>query len=140
MIQKVLAVTMGLLMNALVVFLMGSLAHFVYPLPEELNTFVEVSEERILELRLGLSTGYYLFILVGWSLGPFLGAAVSSKILPEYWEKSSFNLGVVIALLVLWVTSQFPHPTWLVTLGLILPVPMAYLGGKLFGVNSDSGI
>ena len=133
MVQKILAVTMGLLLNALIVFLMESLGHFIYPLPSELNTFSEVSEERIIELRAGLKTGYYLFVLGGWSFGPFLGAALASKILPEYWEKSSFNIGVIVAILVLWITSQMPHPTWLVVLGLVLPVPMAYLGGKIFG-------
>ncbi len=131
--KKIFAVVAGLIVNALAVAIIETIGHTIIPPPDGFDRILEMTREQQAELFSGLSVGSLLFNIVGWAVGPFLGALVAAKIMPEYWKNSSFVIGVVVALLVLLMTFQLPHPTWMVVVGLIVPVPMAYLGGKLLG-------
>ena len=131
--KKILSVVAGLLVNALVVFLVETIGHFIFPHPEGYEKILELSKEEMKVMMDSLSTGNHLFMILGWTLGPFIGAVVASKILPNYWKTSSFVIGVIVALMLVLMNSMIPHPTWLITIGIILPVPLAYFGGKVFG-------
>jgi hypothetical protein len=131
--KKILAVVVGLLVNAFVVFLVEMIGHLIISSPEGYERIIEFSLEERKEMMASLSMGAYLFLLAGWALGPFVGGMVASKILPDYWKTSSFVIGVMVALMLVLLNSTIPHPTWLITIGIVLPVPMAYFGGKMFG-------
>lgn len=131
--KKILSVVAGLFVNALVVFLVEMIGHMIIPPPEGYERILELSIEEREAMMASLGTGSLAFMLVGWALGAFIGGAVASKILPSYWKTSSFAIGVIVALMVLILNFTIPHPTWLIMIGLALPVPMAYLGGKMFG-------
>ncbi|MGK0387637.1 MAG: MFS family permease [Maribacter sp.] len=131
--NKILAVVVGLFVNALIVFLVETISHLIIPSPEGYERIMEFSLEERKAMMASLSIGAYLFLLIGWALGPFIGGMVASKILPDYWKTSSFVIGVMVALMLVLLNSTIPHPTWLITIGMVLPVPMSYLGGKIFG-------
>lgn len=131
--KKILSVVAGLFMNALVVFLVETMGHFIIPPPEGYEKILELSVEDRGAMMASLSAGSFAFLLAGWALGPFIGGLLASKISPIYWKTSSFVIGVIVALMVLILNFTIPHPTWVIMIGLALPVPMAYLGGKMFG-------
>ena len=72
-----------------------------------------------------------LLILLGWILGAFIGAAVAAKISQKKpLQNACFVAGFVILGTIMNAT-QIPHPLWLNALGVLLPIPLAYLAYKL---------
>lgn len=80
----------------------------------------------------------HVFLLLAWFAGPFCGAWVTVYLLPEHpigpaWIVGAwFLLGGVVNLLTV------PHPPWVATLGVLLFLPAAWLGGRMAQRRLDS--
>lgn len=135
MAKKILSVVAGLIVHTIFVFLLEMIGHLIFPHPEGMENIMNLPKEEMQVMMDSLDVGSFIIMVVGWGLGAMLGAAVASKILPSYWKTSSFVIGVIVALMVLLMTFAIPHPTWVVVVGLIIPIPMAYVGGKMFGTE-----
>ncbi len=127
--KKVLVVIAGVMISGLIsgIFEMG-IAHQVYPTPADLDL---TNKEMMGEYVAGLPIGALLLVVAGWLLGPLVGSFVAAKIMPENWRKSAIAIGVAISLFVVLNLMSFFHPTWMWVIGILMPLPMAYLGGML---------
>ncbi len=129
MAKKILAVVVGVIVSGIVsgIIEMG-IGHQVYPPPADLDI---TNSEMMGEYMANLPIGAFLFVIAGWLIGPLVGAFVAAKIAPDNWRKSAISIGVAIAVFALMSLWMIPHPIWMWFVGLLLPVPMAYIGAML---------
>lgn len=133
--KKILAVVAGLLVNSVVVMIVQMIGHSISAPPEGMDKIFELDWDEKVALTAQLETIDYVFVLLSWAAGAFVAGMVASKIIPSYWKKSSFVIGVAIALTIIVLVYSIPHPTWVTVVGIVLSLPMAYLGAKIFGME-----
>ena len=125
MIRSVGALFAGLLSAALVVALVESLNHAIYPAPAGLDPADKVAMEAFMR---SLPTGAFIMLLVGWFDGTMVGAFVATWLTGgrERWP----SLAVAGAMLsgALFTMMQIPHPPWVVMVGIALFFPAAGAG------------
>ena len=70
-------------------------------------------------------------VVLGWLLGTFIGAAVAARISKDHVMACALTIGVVDVVLTAVNALSIPHPAWALAMGLLLPVPLAWLAGKI---------
>ena len=133
MLRKILGVVAGVVAGALVVFAVEGIGHSIYPPPAGTDLH---DPEALKALMLTLPRGALLFVVLGWTLGAFAGGAVAGLI----------GRGIVPALLTgaiqllfgIMTMLMIPHPAWMMALGILLPVPCAWVGGLLLVRSSKA--
>ena len=70
-------------------------------------------------------------VVLGWLLGTFIGAAVAARISKDHVMTCALVIGVVDVVLTAINALSIPHPAWALGMGLLLPIPLAWLAGKL---------
>jgi hypothetical protein len=128
MLRTVAAVLVGLVVMLAVVAGVELLGHALFPPPPGLD----VSTPDGLRAALGkLPFAALAFVVLAWTLGAFLGALATAWIMREHRGAGALAIGVVMLLLVALTLTAFPHPWWMVVAGLVLPLPAAWLAGRL---------
>lgn len=140
-LRSIAAVVVGWIVA--VVFIMGiESANALIYLPEG-KTFLEVQKEFeectpwAKEWVKTLPLGAHAMLQVGWGCGAFFGGLVAALIAGR---ARMVHAGVIGALVLmgtivnfyqLKVQMDYAHPDWLIVTGLLLPLPLSLLAGKL---------
>ncbi len=69
-------------------------------------------------------------VLLGWLLGTYLGATVAARISKDHVLACAMTIGIIDVVLTAINALSIPHPTWALAMGLLLPIPLAWLAGK----------
>lgn len=69
-------------------------------------------------------------VVLGWLLGTYIGATVAARIAKDHVMACALAIGIVDVALTALNAVSIPHPTWALAMGLLLPVPLAWLAGK----------
>ena len=84
-----------------------------------------------------LPTAAFVIVLCGWQLGAFVGGAVAAliagraRVIHAGIIGGFVLLGTVINFLSVRDNANFTHPDWMIVAGLLLPLPVSLIAGKL---------
>lgn len=71
------------------------------------------------------------FVLAGWTLGAFVGGWVAARLSRRHRLGAALAVGVVVLAGIVANAAMIPHPPWFTVLGLLLPLPAAWLAARL---------
>jgi hypothetical protein len=128
-LRSILAVVAGLIVSMIVTSAIQRISVWMYPLPEgtDLNDM-----EALSKLLPTMPFGAHLLILFSWELGAFVGGAVAALIAGRaHCAHAGFIGGLVLAFTIAIFFMLRGHPEWMIILGLLLPLPVSLLAGKL---------
>lgn len=134
MVKRIISVVAGIIVGTVVVFLLELPGNIMYPLPEGVGLDdTEAMGEHIANLPFFPK----LMVVLAYALGAFAGGLVSAKLDVAHWKSHAVIVGLMIALGAMMTAQQFPHPTWMLGAGLLLPIPLAYLGAQAVAKNNE---
>ena len=128
--RQIIAVVAGVIAAGVVVYLMEMLSHGIFPPPASMDPMDPQSIKAHLDQ---LPAGAFLLVLLGWGLGSFTGGFTAAKIAGTRTLRAAVIVGVIQMLGGILNMTLIPHPLWMVVAGLLIFVPMAWLGGKIAG-------
>lgn len=128
MIRTILAAVAGLVAMALSVVAIESIGHVLYPPPAD----TDLSNPEVLKaLMPSLPVMALVFVILAWAVGAFVGAVIACLITHKHHQRLAIGIGLVMVALAGVSMVSIPHPTWMVFLGVTLPVPLAWLGARI---------
>lgn len=128
--RRLLAVIGGILLGSLVIMIIEMLIHQMYPLPEGID---KGDKETMKQFVASLPTGALMGVLLAWASGAFTGgwfAAKVSQVSPMY---HSLIVGMGLMVMAIMNMIAIPHPGWFWVPGLLIHLPIAWLGGRIVG-------
>ena len=144
-LRSILAVVVGSIVGFLFIMAIEAVNGFIYPPPEgksgmewmkEINDGSPAAKEWIRSMP----TSAMALVQVAWAVGAAVGGAVSAWIAGRARVLDAGIIGAlvlvvtVINFLEMKAKLDYTHPDWLIVTGLLLPLPLALLGGKLVAV------
>ena len=72
-----------------------------------------------------------VLVVASWVLGAFIGGWVAAKIAREHPQFAALMIGVLVLAGVVANNTMIPHPLWMTVLGVLLPLPAAWLGARM---------
>ena len=118
MLRTILAVVAGAVIGVVVIAIVESIGHMIFPPPEG----VDVKDpEQLKSVMDKIPVGAKAAVLVAWGLGVFAGGAVA-----RFIAHAPYAAWIVAAILfagAAWTMFMIPHPLWMV-LGAILATLM----------------
>lgn len=128
--RTVLASVAGLFAGIVVVALVETVAHALFPAPP----FPVDPDPAALQAFLdSVPLGSKLLVVLGWALGGFVAGLAGAVAAKGGWRVAGLASGVSFALLTLGALTSLPHPLWMWIGGVLLPFPAAWLGRGLGG-------
>jgi len=128
MLRKILAVIFGMLVGAIVVFLVDMFGHTIYPFPEGLDMDDTAAVNAYVAAA---PVGAMLFVVLAWVLGSFVAGTVATLICND--GKSVYALTCGVLLLIGGITTlvMIEHPTWMWIVSAFAFISPAWLGYRL---------
>ena len=77
-------------------------------------------------------------VIAGYALAALLGGWVAARIARAHPRIAAMVVGGMVLLGVILNYTMIPHPTWMLVSGVLLPLPMAWLGARLAGRRAHS--
>lgn len=114
--KRVLAVIIGMVVGGVVVGLVESLGHMIFPVDESLTSTPQGIKTYLETAPLGALA----FLPLAWFFGAFSGSLVSTFIQPE---RKAIAIIIVVSILLIGTTFNFifiPHPIWVLTTGVLV--------------------
>lgn len=126
--RNILSVLAGLV-AAIVIFLIAeSLAAYLYPYPSGLNFQDKVAMKAFNQQQPLVA---WLLVLLGWTLGSFFCGYLIKWISRSNNKTLPLIAGIVLTLSAVSNFYMIPHPTWFVVAGLLVFIPITFLGHRL---------
>ena len=130
MLRGIFALAAGLFAAMIVITGMELVsAKWLYPLPAGFDASQPAQVQAFVS---AMPAWAHACILGGWLLGALAGGSVAGRLETRYpWLPASL-VGAFVAIGTLMNAQAIPHPAWVLALGVLLPVPLALLGARLF--------
>jgi hypothetical protein len=119
MLRSITAVLVGVVLGALLVFMVQPIGHAFFPAPKG---FDPTSLEAVKALPFGAK----FMVLVSWFVGAF-GGGVAASLISRRWAPAVWVVALTILLFAATNFSAFPHPAWMMAGS----IPATVLGGWL---------
>lgn len=127
--RTILAVLAGAVVMWLTVFAMEFVGHAMFPPPPGLDP---KDPAQLQQLIAQMPIGAMAMLVVAWVAGAFTGGFTAAKVSRRHKRAAAVAVAVLVMLGVGGMIYLVPdHPTWVVALGLILPIPTALLAARL---------
>ncbi|MCB9665711.1 MAG: hypothetical protein H6732_16500 [Alphaproteobacteria bacterium] len=127
--RGVAAAIAGIVLSGLVMMVMETFGHAIFPLPADLDP-TDPDQLRAAMTAGRIPTGALVSVLVGWAVSSFLGGLAAGYVAERGWIAPL----LVGAFLMLGGVAQFlmiPHPTWMIVGGTLCFIPLALAGGAV---------
>lgn len=122
----ILGIVAGLVVGGLVVFLVESAGHAMFPPP--VGTDLS-NPEAMKTLIASLPAGAIVMLLLGWFLGALAGA-VTAKVIAKR-DMAAWIVGVIFVALTASNFIYIPHPVWMMAAGAALPLLAAWIATRV---------
>ena len=123
MTRKILSVIAGLVTGFILIMLVETISHKIYPPPK-----VDFSNSEILKkLMHEAPVGALLLIVAAWAVGSFGGGMVATLVSKELKPVYALIVGALLTLAGLGNLLMLPHPAWM-WVGLTVFIPFAFIG------------
>lgn len=133
--RTVLAVLAGLLVAIAVMLAVEGLALQLWPPPPGLDLRDEADLARLVALA---TPAKMLAVVAGWALASFAGGWVAARLARRHRLTAALVVAALIVAGVLFNAASIPHPLWMNALGVLLPLPLAWLAARLVGADAAS--
>lgn len=131
--KSVVAILMGLFAGVIVIYLIESISHQIYPMPNGLK----IENKQALEEWMNtLPAGANFLVLVAWLLGSTVGGFVASYMDRANAKTSTIGVGIFLLIATLMNLYLIPHPAWMWIGGIIAIFIGVWLGYKFRGQQS----
>lgn len=129
MVRSMGALIAGLLVMLIVISSIQWIGHSIYPPPTGLDPQDSAKAAAAVAL---LPIGALAMVLLSYAAGSFLGAGTGATVSVRHKRGVAILLGLVMTALVAMNFVIIPHPLWMMIVGLLIPIPFALLGWRVF--------
>ena len=134
--RSILAVLGGGVVCAILIFAVEAVGSRIYPLP----TGVDPTDLEALKAAAAqLPTGAYLFVLLGWFIGPLAGSWLAARLAPGSPVLHGMILAGLVAGSAILNLVVLPHPAWMWVAGPLVILGGGWLGARLAGRTARAG-
>jgi hypothetical protein len=128
MLRNVLAVVLGVVVAVIVIMLIQTIGHAVYPPPPVLDI---ADREAMAQYIDTLPVGALLFVLVAWLAGTLVGGLLACFIADDRPGVYSAIVGGMVLFATVFTLLQIPHPLWFSLASVIAIVCTSILAGMI---------
>lgn len=122
--RTILGVLAGMVVAWLVIMLCQFASARLYPLPPGLDLG---DTQQLAAYVASAPKAAMALVLASWALGAFAGGWTAARIAERHPKPTALVVGLLVLAGVVANMMMIPHPTWMVVLGVLLPVPAALL-------------
>lgn len=123
MIRAIIGVIAGILVTAVVRFIIEVIGHGVFPPPEGINAKDTEAIKAYLETA---PIGALYFVLAAWTIGALSGTALTMVIAQGKRIAGAITAAAALAFIAM-TLAVIPHPAWMMASGLAAPALAALL-------------
>lgn len=123
--RNILAVFAGIVAGGLVVALVEGVGHMLFPLAGGIDPS---NPDSLKTMMSRIPVGALAFVVLAWAQGAFTGAWVAARVAADRPLTQGMLVGGVQLAAGVATMLSIPHPPWMWVLGVVLPLPAAYLG------------
>jgi hypothetical protein len=127
MLRGLLALLVGLFAAVIVMTFAAGAASKLWPPPAGIDT---ASVAQLAEVMAAMPLAEKLAIVAGWLAAAFAGGLVTT-LAARHATAFALVPGVLLGAGTLANALKVPHPLWMAAAGVLLVVPMAWLGGRV---------
>lgn len=129
MLRNFLAVLAGLVAAMVTISLFEGIGHLLWPPPADLDLSKPEDLARLMDV---MPLAAKISVLVAWGLGSFVGGGVAARLAHSAPLRRALLVGGIQMAGGLATMAQIPHPAWMIAAALLLFVPGAALGARIF--------
>lgn len=134
-VRSILAIVIGLISAMATIAMIDWINHAIFrpPLPEGFNPYDREAAKNVMD---NMPLGALLMLPIAWVVGAFVGGGLAALIAGR---GRCWHAGIIGALVLAATIANFvliPHPNWIIVAGLLLPLPVSLLAGKLVSLCS----
>lgn len=128
-VRSILAIVLGTIVAMTTIMGIQGISSRMYPLPDDISPN---DMKQLNELLPTLPIGAMLMVLLSWEAGAFAGGGMAALIAASARCVHAGIIGGLVlvgTIAILWMMPA--HPDWMKIAGLLLPLPVSLLAGKL---------
>lgn len=125
--RNILALLAGAIVAIVVIGLVQTAAHFLYPPPPGLDYN---NPEVLKKVMMEAPVGALLMVLLSYFAGTFLGSWVAARLAADAPARQAYLIGGMMLISGLMNLFAIPHPLWFWIGSVAVFVAAAWLGGK----------
>jgi hypothetical protein len=139
-IRSVLSILAGIIVVPVIVMFIERVSSELYPMGPVDWEDKEAVARAVAEHIKTMPAGGFLMVLLAWQTAAFGGGALAAWIAGRLEVLHATAIGCFVVLATLANVLMLPgHPGWMVAAGLILPIPVAMLAGKVMSLLRRKG-
>ncbi|MEZ5399752.1 MAG: hypothetical protein R2729_08775 [Bryobacteraceae bacterium] len=128
MLQRVIAVIAGTVAAVVTVGVVEGVGHAVFPPPPGIDI---ADPAALADVMHRIPLGAKVAVVLAWAMGSLVGGWVAARFSRDRRVGASLVVGLLMLAAGGYTIAAIPHPRWMASLGLLLPLPMAWLGARL---------
>lgn len=128
MVKSIIAVILAVLLAGVIVAAVEFLGMQMFSVPAELDPN---NREAMAQAMSSMPTGVFVFLLLAYAVGAFAGGWLAARLAPRRPLLHAMILGGLLLAAGVMNFVSIPHPLWVTILGLLVFLPMAWLGASL---------
>ncbi len=128
MARNILSVMVGVILAFVLVAVIETSGHLVFPPPEGMDPS---DPESIAAAMEEIPAVALLPVLIAWAVGSFGGAFLAARLAGSSKTTCALIVGVLVMAAGIFNLVAIPHPLWFTVVSLLVFLPAAYLGGRL---------
>ena len=134
-LRAVVGVVAGIVVAWLVIVLSQWLSASLYPPPSG----TDLTDSAVLADFINTAPVTAMAcVIAGYALAALLGGWVAARIARAHPRIAAMIVGGMVLLGVVANYTMIPHPAWMLVSGVLMPLPMAWLGARLAGRRARS--
>lgn len=128
MIKSIIAVVLAVLLAGVVIAVVQLVNTQIFPLPSG----VDFNDRAAMSRAMGsMPTGGFVVLLLSYILGALAGGWLAARRAPGRPVLHAMIVGVLLLAAGVMNFVSIPHPLWVTVVGLLIFLPMAWLGASL---------
>jgi hypothetical protein len=128
MLRSILGVLVGCFAGGIIAFLLEIPAMWIHPLPAGFN----MSDAEALKSHAAKAPLAALScVAIGWTAAPLVASFVAGVITRRAFLVHGSIVGLIFLVLNMVNVFSFPHPLWLIAIGIVGPLVASYVGASL---------
>ena len=132
--KRVLAVIAGVAVGLTLVMAGDFGSGILAPFLKEIDY---TDKQKIAEAMTRVPLSAFLVMLLGYSVGAFLGGLVATLISGREASRPAITVGIILTVGNIFNQMSIPHPMWFSVVSTLIYIPFAWLGYRLMSKPSE---